>query len=375
MRRILLTGGGSGGHLYPLVAVAEELQARALQGAIGLDMKFIGSDGLAKELSSSIGIKNQKIIAPKWRRYASLQNFLDILKVPVAFLQSLFFVWSYMPDLIFSKGGYDSFFPVLASRIFGIPIVIHESDAIPGKANLWVNKWAVKVFIAFESAKNYFKNTNIELVGNPMRRGLSGVSERSSAVAAFSLDSSKPVVLITGASQGSQAINEALILSVVEIAKKFQIIHQCGASNFDQVKNRMLIIIKEGEASYGQTVKNNYRLYPTFDVGQMALAYSAADVIVSRSGAASLFEIAAAAKPSIVIPLKDSSSGHQLANAREFSKFGAILIEEQNLTSHILLNEINRAFENRVQISDKIRHFARVDAAANIAVKILDMFN
>lgn len=372
--RIMLTGGGSGGHVYPLIAVAEELQRQAMQKGLDLELRFLGADGLMKDVATSIGIKFQAVISPKWRRYNSVQNFIDILKAPIGLFQTLFYVWRYMPDLIFSKGGYDSFLPALAGRIFRIPIVIHESDVIPGKANRWVEKWAKKVFVSFDAAKSYFKQEKTELVGNPMRSGLLNFIDRSVAVAAFGLDPSKPVVLITGASQGSQVINEALLLSLVELTKKFQVIHQCGFQNYEQVNAQILKIVDEGEGTYGKIITDGYRLYPILDLQQMMMAYSAADIIVSRAGAGSIFEIAAVGKPAVVIPLKSSASNHQLANAREFAKYGAIVIEEDNLTSHILINEITNAYDGRIALSQKIKGFAKPNAAQLIAQQLLAGF-
>lgn len=371
MIKILLTGGGSGGHVYPLIAVAEELQKQAVRQSLDLDLLFLGADGLMKDVAASVGIKFQATVSSKWRRYTSAQNFIDILKVPLGFLQALIHVWSYMPDLIFSKGGFDSFLPALAARIFGISVVIHESDAIPGKANIWVGKWAKKIFVAFNGALSYFKQDKVELVGNPIRAGLLNFIDRSAAVSAFGLDSVRPVVLITGASQGSQVVNETLLLSLAELTKKFQIIHQCGARNYDQVNARILNIVKEGEGTYGKIIAGSYRLYPIFDLQQMAAAYSAADVIVSRAGAGSIFEIAAVGKPAVVIPLKGSASDHQSANAREFAKYGAIVIEEDNLTPHILINEIENNYRDHSIISPKIKDFSKPDAAKVIARQLL----
>lgn len=373
MVRILLTGGGSGGHVYPLIAVAEELQKQSARSGVDLDLRFIGDDGFFKEAVSGIGMKFTKILSPKWRRYFSLQNFVDILKTPIGFLQAFFYIWLFMPDLVFSKGGYDSFLPALIARLFAIPIIIHESDVMPGKANRWVGKWAKKVFLSFDGAKNYFRQDRIEVVGNPIRMGITNIIDKPAALAAFNLNTAKPAVLITGASQGAQAINEVLLLSLVELTKKFQVIHQCGPKNYDSINVQILTIIKEGENTYGKNIADSYRLYPSFNLEQMTLAYSAADVIVGRSGAGTIFEMAAVGKPAIIIPLKGAASDHQLANAREFAKFGAIVIEQDNLTSHILLNEIETAYQNRIEISQKIKQFARPDAAQIIARELLGM--
>ncbi|MBI2063723.1 MAG: UDP-N-acetylglucosamine--N-acetylmuramyl-(pentapeptide) pyrophosphoryl-undecaprenol N-acetylglucosamine transferase [Candidatus Yanofskybacteria bacterium] len=372
MLRILLTGGGSGGHVYPLIAVAEELQKQAAQNGVPLELRFLGADGLIKDVAATIGVTAIGVISPKWRRYLSYQNFTDILKAPFGFLQALFYVWRFMPDLIFSKGGYDSFLPALIARILAIPVIIHESDVVPGKANLWVGKWAKKIFLTFDGAKGYFRQDLVEAVGNPIRTGITNITDKAAALAAFNLNSSKPVVLITGASQGAQVINEVLLLSLVELTKKFQIIHQCGPNNYDSTNAQILTIVKEGEGTYGKTIADSYRLYPSFDLRQMALAYSAADIIVGRSGAGTIFEMAAVGKPAIIIPLKGAASDHQLANAREFAKFGAIVIEEENLTPHILISEIESVYENRSELSAKIKQFARPSAASIIAEELLN---
>ncbi|MBI2670004.1 MAG: UDP-N-acetylglucosamine--N-acetylmuramyl-(pentapeptide) pyrophosphoryl-undecaprenol N-acetylglucosamine transferase [Candidatus Yanofskybacteria bacterium] len=373
MLRILLTGGGSGGHLYPLIAVAEELQKQSAQSGVNLELQFIGADGFVRETAATIGIATKSIFSPKWRRYFSYHNFIDILEAPFGFLQAFFYIWRFMPDLVFSKGGYDSFIPALVARILAIPVVIHESDIVPGKANLWVSKWAKKIFLAFDGAKNYFKQDLVEVVGNPIRIGVANLTDKAAALAAFNLNPSKPAVLITGANQGAQTINEVLLLSLVELIKKFQLIHQSGPQNYDDTNTRVLTIVKEGGGTYGKTIADNYRLYPVFDLKQMALAYSAVDVIVGRSGAGTIFEIAAVGKPAIIIPLKGAASDHQLANAREFAKFGAVVIEEENLTPHILVNEIENAYESRVERSERIKQFARPSAAPIIAEEVLGM--
>ncbi|MEK7151551.1 MAG: UDP-N-acetylglucosamine--N-acetylmuramyl-(pentapeptide) pyrophosphoryl-undecaprenol N-acetylglucosamine transferase [Patescibacteria group bacterium] len=371
--RILLTGGGSGGHIYPLVAVAEELKIQALQKGVVIDLKIFGDGELLRSVSAQVGIEYKGIMSPKWRRYMSFQNFIDIFKLPVGFFQSLFYVWRFMPDIIFSKGGYGSFLPSLAGRIFMIPLVIHESDAIPGKANLWLGKMSQKIFVSFDVVRKYFNVEKTELVGNPIRSGILKVVDRASALTSFGLDHNEPTILVTGATQGAQNINDALISSIVELTKKFQVIHQCGQKNYENVNNQILAIVKEGEVTYGQAISKNYRLYSSFDLEQMALAYSASDVVVSRAPAGSIFEIAALGKPAVIIPIKNSASNHQLANAREFSKFGAIVIEEDNLTPHILINEIGKMYDNRVEASQKIKGFAKPEAAQIIGEKLLEM--
>lgn len=372
MLRILLVGGGTGGHIYPLVAVAQELKNQAAQAGTDLKLQFIGDNGLLRQLAQEQGTKFRAVLSSKWRRYFSFLNLLDALKFPLGFFQALFCVWLFMPDVIFAKGGYASFLPALAGKIFAIPIVIHESDSIPGRVNTFLGKMARKIFLSFEFSKQFFNGTKCETVGNPIRKDLFAGPDKKTALAAFGLNPDKPAVLIIGGSQGSKAINDVLALAVVELARKFQIIHQSGAKNFEEVSKQILDVIKEGKTLYGQDIERNYRVYPTLDLAQLALAYSASDVVVSRAGS-QIFEIAALGKPAIVIPLKGSAADHQLSNAREFAKFGATVIEEANLTPHILINEIEKAFENRTELSQKIKQFARPDAASLIARKLMEM--
>ena len=352
--RILLAGGGSGGHAYPLLAVAEEIQKAGSQ----VNLEFIGDGGILREEAASLGIKFRQVMSPKWRRYFSFLNFADIFKFPVGFLQSLFYVWLYMPDLVFAKGSYASFLPALTAKLMFIPLIVHESDSVPGFANRLLGIFSEKVFLALEGARNYFSPAKAEVVGNPIRPGILGGGDRVAAVKAFQLDPAKPVVLITGASQGAKAFNDVLLLSIVELVENFQVIHQTGPKNFDEVSRRVSQVIQEGKDSYGPKVEANYRIYPAFGLQEMALAYAAGDIIVSRAGS-QIFETAALAKPAVIIPLKNSSRGHQLTNAREFARFGATVIEEDNLKPHIFVNEIKRAYENRTALSAKISQFAR----------------
>ncbi len=158
----------------------------------------------------------------------------------------------------------------------------------------------------------------------------------------------------------------------MELTKDFQVIHQSGPKNYDEMNKQVTSVIKEGKDVFGSQIQGNYRLYPLLDPNQLALAYAASDVVVSRASS-QVFEIAAVGKPAIVVPLKDSAGDHQLSNAREFAKFGATVIEEDNLTPHILINEIQKAFENRAELSQKIKQFSKPDAANKIAQYLLGL--
>lgn len=367
--RILFATGGSGGHVYPVVEVARAVGDLAGQSGKEIQMEIIGSSEFFSNIIG-LNIPIRRTWNAKARRYFSLLNFLDALKLPFIFLQSLFYVWRFMPDLVFAKGGYASYMPALVARMFFIPIYIHESDSIPGKANRVLAKHAKKIFISFQSSASYFDSTKTQLVGDPIRTELMS-SNRSEAIGSFRFTETKPVVLISGGSQGAEKINTILKESLVELIGQFQIIHQCGSNLYKSFNDTIQQVIKEGEGSYGKQIQDSYRLYPFLSGQELALAYAASDVIVNRAGSASLFEIAALGKPGIIIPITNSANDHQMSNAIEFAKFGGVILEEQNLTPLLFIKTIEDTYNHRVEISEKIKGFARPDAAQLIAQTLM----
>lgn len=372
--RILLTGGGSGGHVFPLIAVANALKEKAQQNGQELELLILGEGQFMEKAAVENGIPFKRILAGKLRRYFSPLAVLDILKTPIGFFQSLWHVFWFMPDIVFAKGGYASVLPAIIGRLFFIPLFIHESDSIPGLANRILGKLAKTVFISFQSAEKYFKAGKTVLAGNPFRKELIG-QNKENALNFFKLKSDKKTILVLGGSQGAQRINDIILQSLVMLAKNFQLIHQCGETQYNSVKNEAEKLIKEGEGEYAEDLKANYRYFPFLEAEQLSMAYAAADILISRAGAGSIFEIAAFGKPVVLIPITGSSADHQLVNAREFSKFGAVVLEEQNLTSHILINQIESLLneENYAKISANIKNFAKPDAADKIASTLVNI--
>jgi len=369
--RIALIGGGTGGHVYPLIAVAKELKKQALEGGMELDLRMFGEGALSRQAAVDIGVPYKNIPSAKWRRYFSLYNFLDLLKIPLGVLQSLYYMWLFMPDVVFSKGGHVSLIPSFIAKMFMIPIVIHESDSVPGKTSILLSRLALKIFVSFDKTKEHLPYHKVEFTGNPIRKEIVKKIPKENALKLFKLSKEKPVIFVMGGSQGAQLINQAIIKSIVEIVKDFQVIHQAGTKNVNFVQSEINKIIKEGKGSYGDKIKNSYHLFPFLDVNQISYAYSAADVIISRAGAGSLFEIAIIGKPAIVIPITNSASNHQLENAKEFSRFGGVYIEEANITRHILIEQIKYIYINRQELSIKISKFAKPEAAEKIAQYLL----
>lgn len=367
--RILLVGGGSGGHVYPVIAVANALKEQASASGAGLELMLLGDDKFMRQAAKESEIEFRSIMSGKLRRYFSFLTILDMLKFPVGLIQSLWHIFWFMPDVVFAKGGYVSVLPALVVKLYLIPLYIHESDSVPGLANKFLGRLANKIFISFQISMAHFDPAKTVLVGNPVRKELL-LGDRNEAAKLFNLNPDKKTIFVYGGSQGAQKINNIILeVLVMVVNKDFQIIHQCGSDQYEAVKSSVDKLVKEGEGEYGDLITQNYRSYPFLDLNQAQMAYALADVVVSRAGASNIFEIAAVGKPAIIIPITDSSGNHQLNNAMAFSKVGAVLLEEENLTPHILISQIEYLLrpENYETVSQKIKSFAMLDAAQKIA--------
>lgn len=316
------------------------------------------------------------LIAPKLRRYASVGNIFDVFKIPVALAQSLWRLLIFMPDVVFAKGGYTCAFPTLAARFYRIPVYLHESDSVPGLANKLLAKRSKLVFTAFASADQAFTAMGRPTmqVGNPIRRELAGV-DHATALTGLQLATDKKTILITGGSQGAQQLNEIVVNSLVQMVQKgYNIIHQTGTGNFDAVKKSVEQYMAEGKDSYAPLIAAQYRVYPFFDEPAMATALAAADIVVTRAGAEALSEIAYLGKPCVIVPLPGSANDHQVINAAELARFGAAVVDGTNATPDIVLAQIQRLLDPAVStdVSQKIKAFAKPDAADKIAAVLLD---
>lgn len=371
--RIALTGGGTGGHLFPILAVAQELKnlvsANIFQIPIGegtgVEFMFLGPKTVGEEALAKEGIANKTIMAGKLRRYASLQNVYDIFKIPCGLFQALWHLFWFMPNVVFSKGGYGSVPVVLAAWIFHIPVIIHESDSVPGLANKFCAAFSQRIAISFNEAAKYFPAGKTALTGNPVRASLFG-GNKEAAKQLFGLNGQKHLLLVLGGSQGAQAINDLVFTSLLLIASRCEIIHQCGANNVELTKQIL-----------GDKAPTDYHLLPFLDDAQMSQALAAADLVVARAGAGTIAEIAALGKASILIPLPNAAADHQKKNATEFAKLGgAVIMEEMNLTPHLFQNQIFSLLDNPEllkKMGENAKQFSHPDAAKNLAQEILNM--
>ncbi len=367
--KILFTGGGTAGHVFPIIAIVRKIKENPK--AKSIEFLYIGpKDEFSSSLLAQEGIEVKQIFAGKIRRYFSLKNIIDfVFKVPVGFFQAFYHIFVSSPDLIFSKGGYGSVPSVLAGWILLTPIILHESDVVPGLSNKIVSKAAIEVFTAFPVEKTaYFPAEKILSVGNPIREEVYR-GDRKKAYQIFALTGEKPVILIMGGSQGAQRVNNVILAVLPQLLEEFEIIHQTGRANFTQVSAESRVIIKEGQEKY-------YHPVEFLNEKELPHAYQASDIIVSRSGAGSLFEIASVAKPSILVPLADSAQDHQVKNAYAYSANGAaIVMEELNFTPHFLMERLEYLFskpEKLKQMGQKAESLARPDAAKVVAEYLVE---
>lgn len=371
--RIVLTGGGSGGHVYPLLAVAEKLEKTAIEKKLYMEIRYFGPDDNYKNILERAGVKCASIISGKLRRYFSLLNIVDIPKFFIGLFQAFFKLYWFMPDAVFSKGGIGAFPVVFAAWFYRIPVIIHESDAQPGLNNLLSGRFAKRVAVSFEQAEKYFDPAKTALTGTPLRKDLLGEKpSQEQAKEELGFSPSQPLILILGGSQGAQRINELVILALKDLMGITQILHQTGAANFSEIEKLSRTTLLDVPVQ--TEIKNRYQAVPYLEQ-TMKAALAAADLVIARAGSGTIFEIAAFSKPSILIPLSESANGHQIENAYVFAKTGAaIVIEEANLLPGIFFTQIRETLKNTELLKNMALasgKFFKPQAAETIAEEIL----
>ena len=370
--RVVLTGGGSGGHVYPLIAIAETLQAKSEELHFDLELRYFGpKDGYMPTFLDH-GIPVTAITGAKLRRYLSFANIVDIPKFFFGFAQALVKLFLVMPDVVFSKGGTGAFPVVLAAWFYRIPVVIHESDAQPGLGNLLSAYFAKRIFVSFTAAEKYFNPNITTRTGVPIRKELfEAKTSQDLAKDTLGFSSSNPLVVIVGGSQGARSLNEFIVKNLPAITDQTQVLHQTGNANFADVQKLSQAALID--ASF----KNRYQPLAYLDNQTYALALTAADLVVGRSGSATIFELAAFGVPSILIPHDNGGNGHQRANAYDYAEGGAaIVIEDQNLLPGIFLGQLKALLSNpdlRAKMSAAAKKFFTPDAAEEIAKGIMEV--
>ena len=365
--KIVLCGGGTGGHFYPVIAVAQAFNDLVKsEKLLAAELYYIAPDPYNEAALYENNIRFYRNGAGKLRRYFSLLNVTDAFRTAWGIITATMTLFSIYPDVVFGTGGYQSFPVLVAARILGIPVVIHESDSKPGIVNAWAGKFARRVAISYPEAINYFKTEITALTGKPIRKEIQEAVS-TGAFEYLNLDPALPTILILGGSQGSQKINGVVIDSIAELVKKYQIIHQTGVNNLEEVKKLASVVLNNVPEH------NRYRPFSTLNNLELRMAAGACRIVISRAGS-TIFEIAAWAKPSIIIPIPESISHDQTSNAFAYARTGAAsVIEETNLTNHILVSEINRIVGNPdtwSKMSEAAKKFSNLEAAQKIAQEI-----
>lgn len=367
--KIVFTGGGTGGHLMPIIAISREL--KSLYKKDDLTIYYLGpKDDFA--LLSGEHIKTYPIASGKIRRYFSFQNIVDVLfKIPFSFLQSFFWLLVIRPQLVFSKGGTGSLPVAYCASILRLPLFIHESDMAAGLSNKMASAWAKKVFVSFEKTQQLNPAAVTLVVGNPIRRELLGGSKEE-AKKILGLAFEKPVILILGGSQGAEPINDFVLLVLHDLLQKYEVIHVAGAKNYKNVYRQTSIIL----AAENSDLEKRYHVYPFLNEVELKSAYVASSLVISRSGSGSIFEIAALGKPSILIPLPSSANDHQSKNAYQYVNSGACMVIEQgSLSPNFFLGEIENILLQSKKMEKAALAFSKPDAATTIVKAILDFLN
>lgn len=369
--KILFTGGGTGGHFYPIIAVAQAVAERARERRILMPkLYYMAPSKYNPRAIFDSGLEFVGIPAGKVRRYFSILNFTDIFKTLLGCLAAIIRMFTIYPDVVFGKGGYASFPALLAARILHIPVVIHESDSKPGRVNAWAGKFAKNIAVSYPEAAQFFKNKDrVALTGNPIRKDIA-IPLSNGAHEYLNLEQNTPVVFIIGGSQGSQTINDVIMNSLPELLNRYQVIHQTGRANLEEIKLTSSVVLKDHPYAT--------RYHPMEYLNELALRMSAgvADVIITRAGS-TIFEIATWGVPSIIIPLSSSVSHDQTHNAFAYSQTGAgSVIQENNLSAHVLIGEIDRIVGSpkiKETMKERAKAFARLDSANVIADVLLDI--
>ncbi|MDR3546920.1 MAG: UDP-N-acetylglucosamine--N-acetylmuramyl-(pentapeptide) pyrophosphoryl-undecaprenol N-acetylglucosamine transferase [Candidatus Pacebacteria bacterium] len=370
--KIVFTGGGTGGHFYPIIAIAEAIRAEARErDLLDPELYFVSSKPFDAQALFANGIAFIQCPAGKVRRYFSLANISDLFVTVWGTLRAIGILFSIYPDVVFSKGGYASVPTILAAHFLRIPIVIHESDAKPGRANILAARYAYRIGVAFDSVAEYLplkSRPNIARVGIPVRAALVH-PEVEGAKQLLGLDPELPTVLILGGSLGSSRINDMVIGGLNELMAIANVIHQTGKDNFKEVEAESSVILEKSEH------KNRYHAFPYLSAESLRQAASAADIIVSRAGSSTINEISLWSKPAILIPIPESVSHDQRTNAYAYARTGAaVVLEEENMSPHVLVSEVHRILTTPGVAESMAQHsssFANPDAARSIADELI----
>ncbi|MEX0917559.1 MAG: UDP-N-acetylglucosamine--N-acetylmuramyl-(pentapeptide) pyrophosphoryl-undecaprenol N-acetylglucosamine transferase [Candidatus Paceibacterota bacterium] len=367
--RIVLVGSGTGGHFYPLIAIAESIRAADRSNNTDTELFFVGPEPYNQDALDSQRISFVYCPAGKRRLYRSIRNYLDVGKTAFGFFVAFWRLLLLYPDVVMSKGGYTSVPVILAAWLLRIPIVIHESDAVAGRGNKLAAHFARYIAIAHDDAAAFFPKEKVALVGMPIRTSF--FVQAKDPYTPLGIPTDRPVVLVTGGSLGAERINNLILNSLDELLPFFTILHQTGPLHEEKIRKSAASLITD------PALQSRYVAYGTLPADRMAMALDAAAIVIARAGSGTIFEIALKGKPSILIPIPEDISRDQRSNAYSYARSGAAtVIEEQNLTDDLLVSEIRRILEDKTAYQDMqtaARNFTVPDAADKLADTLISI--
>ena len=368
--KIVFTGGGTGGHFYPIIAVAEAVRAIAdKEKVLDLQLYYLSDEPYDTDALFEQGIEFRSISAGKQRLYFSFSNFIDMFKTGLGILEALFTLFFLYPDIVFSKGGYAAFPVVFAARILGIPVVLHDSDSVPGRVNIWAGKFAKRVALSYDEASSFFPKETTAVTGQPIRE-IVREKKPEGAFEYLKLDHTVPTILVLGGSLGAEAINNAILDDLSELLHKYQVVHQTGKAHYKEVSARAAADLAM------HPNKGRYLAFPFLNRLAVRMAAGAAWIVISRAGS-TIFEIASWGIPSIIIPIPKKVSRDQESNAFSYARHGAaVVIEQDNLSKKVLLAEIERFSADPARyekMANAAKAFASPDAAKKIAQSLIEI--
>jgi len=351
--RIVLVGGGTGGHFYPLIAVAEAVRERDQSEGRATELFYMGPDTYNPESLTALDIQFVSCPAGKKRNYASILNYVDIFKTLYGTIVAFIKLLSLYPDVVFSKGGYTSVPVTLAAMLLRIPVVIHESDAVPGKANKIAARFARYIGIAHEEVASFFPKNKVINVGMPIRQSF--MIKLDDPYAALGIKKDRPVILVTGGSTGAERLNNFVLAALPKLLNTYTVVHQVGDKNVEKISSSASSLFTD------QSILTNYYVFGHLPQEKFAAAFQAANLVVTRAGSTTLFEIALNNKPAIVVPIPEDISRDQRSNAYAYARAtGAVVLEEHNLSDDILVAEISRI------LGDKAVYQGMIDGTASL---------
>ncbi len=371
--KIVLVGGGTGGHFYPLIAVGEALQdLSAERKLLEPELFYLGPTPFDERALLEHDIEYRSSPAGKLHRDKSVGNALGMFSTFFGVIRATFQLFNLYPDIIFSTGGYAAFPTLYAAKLLKIPVAIYDADATPGRVSLWSSKFARWIALAHPEAAAKFPEKvrdRIAQTGHPIRKEIE-TPAKEGGYEFLKLDPAVPTVFVMGGSQGAVAINEVVLDALPELVASYNVVHQAGSANLKEVAGVASVILKDSR------YENHYAPFGLLNTLAIRMAAGIATLVVARAGSGTIFEIASWGLPAIVVPIPSDISHDQTENAFSYARAGGcVVIEQRNLTPHVLYAEVKRIIDDpelRKKMSDAARAFAKPQAARKVATVLLE---